>query len=145
MPAFKDRTGEVLKMNNDLMATIISYRGSMDIDIEFENGVIVRNRTYGSFLRGSIKCPLLINYIDDYAEIINPNIDECKWIMDIEDLHLLENYLWCIDSNGYVVRGTKIELLHRIIMNAKEKEYVLMLKTLEIQKNKKIIQVDIRV
>lgn len=44
-------------MNNGLLATIIEYRNYEDIDIQFENGVIVKNKRCDNFMRGKIKCP----------------------------------------------------------------------------------------
>ena len=40
--------------------TIIEYRRNDDIDIQFEDGTIVKNRTYRRFKEGKIKNP---NYI----------------------------------------------------------------------------------
>ena len=48
---------ETKTMNCGLTATIIAYRKSSDIDIQFENGIIVTNKTYQNFKRGQIKCP----------------------------------------------------------------------------------------
>ena len=55
-----DRTGEVRRMNNGMTAKIVAYRSSRDIDIQFEDGTIVYNKTYGSFKKGLIANP---NYI----------------------------------------------------------------------------------
>ena len=44
-------------MNCDLKATIIAYHNSKDIDVQFENGLIATNKTYGCFKRGQIRCP----------------------------------------------------------------------------------------
>ena len=40
--------------------TIIGYRNGNDIDIQFEDGTIVKNRIYRRFKEGKIKNP---NYI----------------------------------------------------------------------------------
>lgn len=53
----KTRLGETRKMNNGMSATIINYRKSTDIDIQFEDGVIVTNKLYDSFIRGGIGYP----------------------------------------------------------------------------------------
>ena len=41
-------------MNNGLLAKIIKYKNKSDIDVQFEDGEIIKNRTYGEFLRGTI-------------------------------------------------------------------------------------------
>lgn len=54
---FKDRTGETSIASNGMQMKIITYKNANDIDIEFEDGTIVYNRTYGSFKKKSIKNP----------------------------------------------------------------------------------------
>jgi len=113
----KNRVGESRKMNNGLMATIIEYRGSLDIDIQFENGQTVRNRTYGNFKNGEIKCPMLIQQENDYLRVTNPN-NMCTFIIDYEDVDRLKGCLWSY-SEGYIIGHNKKQIrLHRIIMNA---------------------------
>ena len=51
------RLGNINKMNNGLNAKIIAYRRAEDIDIQFEDGVIVYNKDYGNFKKGNIKHP----------------------------------------------------------------------------------------
>lgn len=124
MAIFNDRTGETRIMNNGLLAKIIRYRNNADMDIEFCNGQKVLNRTYGDFKRGQISCPLIIQYIEDYAKVTNPNLKtEISWIMDIEDLPLLEKTSWCIDSLGYICGTIKSGTvrLHTLIMNSSNK------------------------
>ena len=50
-----ERIGETRKMKNGEIATIIEYRTSQSIDIQFEDGNIVCNRQYGAFVRGLIR------------------------------------------------------------------------------------------
>lgn len=121
MAILNDRTGETRVMNNGLSAKIIRYRNNTDIDIEFCNGQNVFNRPYGDFKRGQISCPLIIEYIENYAKIINPNLKTgISWIMDIEDLPLLGKTSWCIDSLGYICGTIKSGTvrLHTLIMNS---------------------------
>lgn len=49
-----DRTGEKKTMNCGMVAEIISYRNANDIDVRFENGDIMKNKTYSSFKKGNI-------------------------------------------------------------------------------------------
>ena len=52
-----DRTGETNIMSNGQKAVIIEYRKTSDIDIQFEDGTIVKNRQYGSFKNGTVQNP----------------------------------------------------------------------------------------
>ena len=47
-------------MNNGLKVTIITYRGSNDIDVQFEDGVIREHTSVGDFNRGLIAHPTKI-------------------------------------------------------------------------------------
>ena len=49
--------GEEKVSSNGLKMKIIDFRSTFDIDVEFEDGVIVKNRTYGNFKQGYIKHP----------------------------------------------------------------------------------------
>ena len=55
MANFKDRTGETKMMNCGLKATIIRYRKAIDIDIQFEDGLIVEHLKYYNFAKGNIR------------------------------------------------------------------------------------------
>ena len=57
MPARKDRTGETAVAINGQKMTIIAYRGAQDIDVQFEDGYVVHNKSYGNFKKGKIKNP----------------------------------------------------------------------------------------
>lgn len=57
MPNVLDRTGETNIAKNGLNMTIIEYRNCNDIDIKFEDGVIVYNKQYNNFSKGCIKHP----------------------------------------------------------------------------------------
>lgn len=48
---------QTCKMNNGMMATCIAYRKSNDIDIEFEDGVVVEHVQKQHFVRGNVKHP----------------------------------------------------------------------------------------
>ena len=52
------RIGETRIMNCGKKATIIAYRTSHDIDVQFEDGVIVYNKKYSRFQKGSVVYPL---------------------------------------------------------------------------------------
>lgn len=112
------RINEIRIMNNGLKAKIIDYRSSIDLDIEFENGMIVENTHYNTFKNGGIKCPLIVNKVDNYIQIINANINpNFEFIIDSDDSYILNFGSWSPDAYGYAENknGRK---LHRLIMNA---------------------------
>lgn len=49
--------GETRMMNCGLRAEIIAYRSSRDIDIKFEDGEVVTNKSYGNFCKSKIEHP----------------------------------------------------------------------------------------
>lgn len=112
------RINEIRTMNNGLKAKIIDYRSCLDIDVEFENGEKVINIQYDAFKRGGVKCPLIINKIDNYIHVLNANISSnFEFTIDAEDEYILKFGLWSPDAYGYAENknGGK---LHRLIMNA---------------------------
>ena len=54
MPNFIDRTGEVSYNNQGKKMTIISCKNSHKIDIQFDDGSIIYDKSYDSFKKGSI-------------------------------------------------------------------------------------------
>jgi len=65
------RLGESNKASNGMMMTIIAYRMCQDIDIQFEDGVIVYHQTYYMFRRGQIKHPTVpaLKHMPDVSKI----------------------------------------------------------------------------
>lgn len=51
------QVGETNVANNGQRMIIIAYRNARDIDVQFEDNTIVRNKTYGAFLKHSIGNP----------------------------------------------------------------------------------------
>lgn len=51
------RKGETIRAKNGQLMTIIAYRSSRDIDVQFEDGTIVQHRQYHEFKKGWIKNP----------------------------------------------------------------------------------------
>lgn len=49
------RIGKTRKMKNGMNATIVAYRTFQDIDVQFSNAIIVKNRTYSDFENGDIE------------------------------------------------------------------------------------------
>ena len=56
LPSPKNRVGQTNRANNGLMMTIIVYRNATDLDVRFENGEIVKHKSYKDFLTGTIGC-----------------------------------------------------------------------------------------
>ena len=53
----EERIGETKIARNGLAVTITKYRTNQDIDVEFEDGLKVTNKTYKEFQLGSIRHP----------------------------------------------------------------------------------------
>ena len=53
----KSHIGKRRKMNNGMMATLIAYRTTHDIDVQFDDGYISFNKEHASFLKGQIGHP----------------------------------------------------------------------------------------
>ena len=51
---FEIRVGEIVIANNGMKMKIVEYRNANDIDVQFENGVIVKNKSYANFRKGQI-------------------------------------------------------------------------------------------
>lgn len=51
------RMGETRMQNCESEAKIVSYRNTLDIDVQFPNGKIVEHRSYKEFVKGYIKHP----------------------------------------------------------------------------------------
>ena len=79
------RLGQIGINNQGEKITIIAYRKSEDIDVQFEDGTIVENRTYGNFLKGRMKHP--IRYEESFAYYI-----EVELSLDI-------NKIWNFEKN----------------------------------------------
>jgi hypothetical protein len=53
----KNRIGKTKVANNGQKMTIVAYRNSMDIDVQFEDNTVVTNTRYSSFKSGKIANP----------------------------------------------------------------------------------------
>lgn len=61
-----ERLGQKNKMRCGLIATIIKYNSANDIDIQFEDGVVVKNKSYDCFNKGKIQHPILKRSVGEY-------------------------------------------------------------------------------
>ena len=58
MSKIKDRTGETRVNNDGEEMKIIRYGNKNDIDVRFDDGTVIKNRTYEHFKKGNIKNPM---------------------------------------------------------------------------------------
>lgn len=65
-PKSLERLGQKNKMRCGLIATIIKYNSANDIDIQFEDGVVVKNKSYDCFNKGKIQHPILKRSVGEY-------------------------------------------------------------------------------
>lgn len=79
----KKKLGEKRMMNNGMNAVIISYRGTNDIDIQFENGDIRKGVSYDNFKKGGISNLTLDNIISNKIKETKYNNQGLKmWIIE---------------------------------------------------------------
>lgn len=85
---FKDKVGLKNTSNEGLAMTITVYRGSTDIDIQFEDGTVVHNKTFRNFEKGMIKNPNIRKVFDvGYKGVGNYSIKK-------KDKNLLAYSVW---------------------------------------------------
>lgn len=114
-----ERIGEDRIMSNGLMATIIEYRTGKNIDVEFENGQISRHKSYGDFLLGHIKCPMIFEMNGNIVTGRNPNTGNQPFTFDLEFWDAVVGKWWSVDPLGYVTGGGKpLKKLHRMVIAA---------------------------
>jgi hypothetical protein len=53
----EELVGTKCQMNNGQMAEIVRYRGCNDIDVRFEDGIVVCHRAMGAFVNGKVRNP----------------------------------------------------------------------------------------
>jgi len=72
----KKWVGTTRTMQNGKKATIIAYRRAHDIDIQFEDGLIVAHKQLNDFVRGQIRHPIYSQKIDKKVGMI---VNSKKW------------------------------------------------------------------
>jgi len=120
---YKDRTGQIRKMNCGLKAEIIKYNTAKNIDIKFENGLIT-NTTYYRFKKGVTRLPMIYTVINDSVECENPN-QNIIFNIDLNDLDYVKKVgYWYLCKQGYIF-SKKINMhLHRYLLNANKGDFV---------------------
>ena len=104
----KRRIGQTNKSTNGLIMTIIAYRNKYDLDVQFEDGVIVTNKTYSNFLKGSIKHSQLqvgatVKAKNGQQMKIIAFRNHCDIDVLFEDGTVVEHVLYCKFEKGAVV------------------------------------------
>ena len=92
----KSRVGETNVSKNGQKMTIIGYRNSNDIDIQFEDGTIVKSKPYISFKRGTIKLP-------------NEQKEQVSIMLDKDVKEILHNYSKVFGKSASEVINTLIK------------------------------------
>lgn len=87
MPKFIDRTGETNVATNGQIMTIIEYRTADDMDIQFEDGTIVYNKSYDKFKKGMVRNPSVkrksINKLTEEQKKLNASFN--TWYANHKD------------------------------------------------------------
>lgn len=84
-----DRTGEKKLNNQGCLMKIVKYNSNRDIDIEFENGYIIKNKEYKKFKNGNIRNPF-------YPNVYNVGFSgEGKYRQTINRTPTKEYNCWC--------------------------------------------------
>ena len=115
----KSRLGMTCIMNCGKTATIIRYGNSLDIDVQFEDGTIVKGKTFENFIKGHIKHPD-IHFSKDLSKtmVANPNkhkkrigeqnLQNCGQIATITEYYNSEN-ISVVFPDGTVVTNRKYD------------------------------------
>lgn len=74
-----DRTGETVITKQGQISTIIRYKDNKEVDIKFEDGTIVTNKSYNDFKRGSVKNPNHLKSIRE-KEVVETKSGKLKLI-----------------------------------------------------------------
>ena len=126
-PNYNKYIGQVSMANNGQKMKIIEYRNSHDIDVEFEDGIIVESRSMNCFNRGTIRNPNFINH--HKRKIVN---NKEKYIGKIGysskgQMFRIIDYKGCenVDiefEDGNIIRNRRIVALKKGLVANSEKE-----------------------
>lgn len=72
-PKWRSRLGEERISSCGQIMRIIDYRDSTDIDVQFEDGTIVKNKQYNNFVTGKIMNPTVSNIVTAQVGMTNTN------------------------------------------------------------------------
>ena len=126
-PNYKPHIGEIIKSNNGQYMKIIEWKNKDNIDVEFEDGIIVESRSMNCFNRGTIRNPNFINH--HKRKIVN---NKEKYIGKIGysskgQMFRIIDYKGCenVDiefEDGNIIRNRRIVALKKGLVANSEKE-----------------------
>ena len=70
----KDRVGQTSRAANGLLMTIEVYRNATDLDVRFENGILVQHKAYKEFKSGNIGCPGYGRFANSIAKYLGKKV-----------------------------------------------------------------------
>lgn len=115
-----DRVGEVNKANNGMLMKVIAYRSYDSIDVQFENGIVVNNKSYGDFKKGKINLPKALERVGEVSKAKNGmliKIIEYRSARDIdvqfEDGVVVKNKSYNDFKEGYIPHPKFSTKVHR--------------------------------
>ena len=120
------RIGETKIMNNGMRATIINYDGRYNVDIQYEDGIIIKEICYSSWVKGEAKHPtvktphkqrVLEEDLKGLTNIMSngmqATIIAARSVSDIdvqfEDGNIVEHTVYSSFKSGYVCHPDKKE------------------------------------
>ena len=101
------RIGEKKVMRNEMIAEIISYRRNNDIDVKYEDGLIVKHIRYNNFVQGGLKRddkkPIIWRYLSPRKNYIGRKrrtLNGYRTLLAIND----DSTIDYIDDDGTLVK-----------------------------------------
>ena len=82
----EQRLGQEGINNQGLKMTIINYRNNHDIDVQFEDGVIIEHKDYYNFKKGSIAHPIRENLGILYSQIAQMIVNDKRNNITMKDM-----------------------------------------------------------
>lgn len=112
----KEREGQVGVSTIGQKMVLIKYRGSGDIDVQFEDGTIVTHKHYQSFVLGTIRNPNAPRPSQITPELVNKRLGEV-WISNCGLPATIIDYKGIYDVSVEYPTGAKV--LHKTYKNIK--------------------------
>ena len=108
-PAYYKYIGKKKKMNCGLTAEIIAYRSYVDIDVRFENGIVLENVNYVCFKNGSLQIPAR------YRRIGMSKVMKCGLKAEISEYRNSKD-ITVIFENGEKIEGVSCYMFDRLLL-----------------------------
>ena len=124
-----NRVGQSNVMNNGQKVTIINYRNCEDIDVQFEDGVIVYNTRYSTFKNGKIPNPNIKKprAIDNKGRLGEKRMMHCGMVATIIEYRKWDD----IDvqfEDGTIIKHRQYTGFKNGTIANKKKEYIVSVK-----------------